>query len=88
MAEQDTSRSTWRGSSQTPRPAAGEESLVSEWLRLTSELLGDYDVTADELQELLAMQDKVRELIQKTRPAAAPETVIEEASGVVYRKVQ
>ena len=81
MVPTDRSRSGERDE-RPPR----DESLVGEWLKLTADLLDHSDVTVEELQELVAMQGKVRELVVKTADAAS-RAVFEEEDGISYRKV-
>ena len=78
-----TDRSRSGESDERPRR---DESLVGEWLKLTGELLDHSDVTVEELQELVSMQGKVRELVVKTADAAS-RAVFEEEDGISYRKV-
>ena len=66
--------------------ARRDESLVGEWLKLTGDLLDHSGVTVEELQELVSMQGKVRELVVKTADAAS-RAVFEEEDGISYRKV-
>ncbi len=73
------------------RSAQGDEqgrrdvSPVGEWLKLTGELLEHSHVTVEELQELVEMQGKVRDLLVKTADVAS--RAVFEEDGIAYRKV-
>ena len=46
--------------------------LVAEWLSLTERLLGGLGLSVAELQELVAMQGRVNELIERSSVDRAP----------------
>jgi hypothetical protein len=66
--------------------AGGGDSLVRRWLQMTGELL-DGGVTGDELRDLVAMEDKVRELADRTVTDRSSDAVFRDEAGVVYRRV-
>jgi hypothetical protein len=53
---------------------------------MTGELL-DGGVTGDELRDLVTMEDKVRELADRTVSDRSSDTVFRDEAGVVYRRV-
>lgn len=55
-----------RSEAEQPVQPSGARPLLNDWLSLTERLLGEFDLTVAELQELVAMQGKVKELIDRS----------------------
>ena len=64
-----------RGAHEAERPAkpGDARALMADWLSLTGRLLDELGLTVGELQELVAMQGKVNELIDRSSRAAGEE---------------
>ena len=75
------------GRDQAERPAKGDgaRAVMAEWLSLTARLLDGLGLTVAELQELVAMQGKVNELVE--RSAAAGEADEAAADRPSFRRV-
>ena len=60
--------------------------LFAEWLALTAKLLGDLRVSVADLQELLAAQGRVFELVERSAEHL-PRASNEDYDATIFRKV-
>jgi len=74
-----------RHEAEPPAKLSDARALMADWLSLTARLLDDLGLTVAELQELVAMQGKVNELID--RSSAAQGTDEAEGERPSFRRV-